>query len=60
MELIIEDKSGKLHRLGEGSVQSCECWGKGWQFDASLLPNGNRVGRIRITIEDDRITVDLE
>lgn len=59
MFLEIEDQSIRPHRLAEGSLAPRSSWGKGWQFSAGSLPCGRKANRIRIIIEDERITVDL-
>jgi hypothetical protein len=64
MILEIRDRSSRGHRLGEGSAPARYAWTGGWEFNADrasrrALDNG-KANRIRVTIEDDRITVDLE
>ena len=64
MILEIRDSSSRGHRLGEGSAAPRYAWIGGWEFTADYASRralGNRkTNRIRVTIEDDRITVDLE
>ena len=60
MMLEIRDESTAGRVLAPGSAQPRCSWGKGWEFP---VPRGGMAGkcidRIRVTIEDDQITVDL-